>query len=396
MNINYEINKRKVLDDYYKCVGAFLNCCKLYQQRTNYIITKNNTEEEKLIKKGMQEDLLSNLGKVGEKAFKYIIGLENLNINPNQDENAFESLWKKTTALKDFAQKHGIAQTNPKFIELINYHDDNNQKAHNFHYWFCVMDLMLHSLSKKFEKYMEYTIQSKELIEYCQKRNEYRYVYNFGYEFIDEISLPFRNAIFPHLIEFELEDLPFVPKKDIELIKNNNLEAIKKNGDIFTRLRYASNNTNNLEFNLDEVFELIQNIVTFINLIHYNNDDFNFDLNKSFAKIQALKYKEYLRVSEEEINNLFDLDIIGADLALTIFETNYSYSNIKNLLDIGIPISDLKSVMREGLQARTIKFFFEKGITDYRIMREYLDYYNENGYYPNDINRLIKNRRVSI
>ena len=129
MKSNYDINKEKIIDDYYKCIGSFRNCEELYNKKKNYKILNTDTYEQKRIKKGMQEDLLSTLGKVGEKAFKYIIGLENLRINPNQDEATFEALWRKPNTLKEFAKKHGIADTHPKFIELLNYHDDNNQKA---------------------------------------------------------------------------------------------------------------------------------------------------------------------------------------------------------------------------------------------------------------------------
>ena len=157
---NYEINKQKIIDDYYLCLGAFQNCNELYQKRENFEILKDDTPSQIGIKKGRKADLLSNLGKVGEKAFKYIIGLENLRTYPNQDLNNFEMLWKKPNALKDFAKKHGIDEDNPNFIELKNYYDENNQKAHNFAYWFLVINIIMKDISKKFEQYMIYMIQS--------------------------------------------------------------------------------------------------------------------------------------------------------------------------------------------------------------------------------------------
>lgn len=387
---NYELNMRKIIDDYYKCIGSFYNCYKLYEQKDNNLIIISDMKEQVAIKKGMQEDLLSNLGKVGEKAFKYIIGLENLTINPNQDENTFESLWKKSSALKEFARKHGIEETNEKLIELINYHDDNNQKGHNFHYWFSVMNTTMPSISNKFEKYMEYNIQSKILINDCHEKEEFKYTYELNYENITDLALPFRAAIFPNLLELKYESIPSIPKNILAMMIKSRKKAIKKNGDIFTRLRYASNNQNNLSFDINEVFNLIKNIIVFISMIHENNNNLNFDLNKAFAKYKALEYKEYLGMSEEEIKNIFTLDLTGTELALTAFENNYSYENIKKLLEIGVPKEDLRKVIRERLQSRTVKYFFDMGIRNYEKMRSYLDYYIENGNVPLEEKRYKK------
>lgn len=387
---NYEINMQKILEDYYLCLGTFVNCSELYANKESFQIVNTDTLEQIAIKRGREADLLSNLGKVGEKAFKYIIGLENLALYPNQDPNSFELLWKKVNVLKDFAKKHGIDENDPRFQELLNYNDENNQKAHNFDYWFSVMDLIIKDTSELFEKYMRYTIQSKMLIKECVENNEFKYTYITNYEDRIELALPFRVAIFPNLLELRYDNVPSVPEAMLKIMIKTRKESFKKNGDIFTRLRYASNNPNHLKFNLDEVHEIIKNIVTFIQMIHENNNNLDFDLNKSFAKYKALEYKEYLNLPEEEIENLFSLDLTGNELALTAFESNYSYSSIKRLLDIGVPKQDIRKVMREGLYARSVEYFFNRGITDYSKMREYLDYFIENGDYPSSMPTLKK------
>lgn len=47
MKSNYEINKDKILDDYYKCIGSFINCQNLYKRKSNYTIKKKDSEEDK-------------------------------------------------------------------------------------------------------------------------------------------------------------------------------------------------------------------------------------------------------------------------------------------------------------------------------------------------------------
>lgn len=375
MKTNYDINKEKILDDYYKCIGAFHNCEELYNKKHKYKITKKDTEEQKLVKKGREEDILSNLGKVGEKALKYIIGLENLKINPNQDEQTFEALWKKPNTLKDFAKKHGIPETNLQFIELLNYHDDNHQKAHNFDYWFSIINLLMKSTSKKLEKFVIYSLQTEELIKYCKENDEFKYYGIYIDSDHEELSLAFRTALFPHLINLQYDNVPAISDDEVSKIIKLKREAIAKNGDIFTRLRYASNNPSHTQFNLDEVFKTIRLFVEYISMIHENNDNLDFDLDKTYAKKQSLKYAKELKVTEEEINNLFSLDIMGTDLALTIFETNYTYKGIKDLLKVGVKKEDLRKVMREGLSANIINQFFKRGITDYYEMRKMIDKY---------------------
>ena len=64
MSTNYEKNKNKILNDYYKMVGAFLNCQMIYESKTLFELSESDTEEQILIKIGRKEDLLSELGKV--------------------------------------------------------------------------------------------------------------------------------------------------------------------------------------------------------------------------------------------------------------------------------------------------------------------------------------------
>lgn len=387
MSSNYNINKEKVINDYYKCIGAFKNCENIYKNKSTFTIKDNDPEEIKLIKKGMQEDLLSNLGKIGEKAFKYIIGLENLKISPNQDENTFESLWKKTNTRKDFILKHGVSERNPKLNKIMNYVDENNQLAHNFDYWYSIIELSMQPISQKFRKFISYNIQTRILVNYCEKNDEFKYYRIYNDTDIEELSLPFRAALFPNLINLQYDNVPALKEELVNKILNYQRITLKNSGDIFTRLRYASNNKSNEEFDVKEVYELIYMVVEFIKMIHENNDNLDFDLDKTYAKKQALKYKEYLNISEDEINNLFSLDIKGTDLALTVFETNYSYNSIKNLLEIGVSKEDLRKVMREGLSSRVVKNFFDKGIRDYRKMRKIIDnYINESNDYFEDQN----------
>lgn len=369
MSTNYEINKKTILNDYYKCIGAYENCELLYNE--NYLKIKDtDSVEDILIKKGRKEDLLSNLGKVGEKAFKYIYGLEILKTYPNIDANSFETFFRKENALKDFAEKHGISRDDERIINLLNYSDANNQKAHNFDYWFSIIKVIMDSTRENLKKFMEYKLQTKMLIKYCEDENEYIFD-----PFYKEYSLPFLIAIFPGTDLKNLETIPSLKEKQLNRIIKTKREVIRNSGDIFTRFRYASNNPDNLVLSLDKIFDIITDIKEFIELVHNNNDNLDLNLEKEYAKKILLEYKDKLDLTEEEIKGLCDLDI---DLE-PVLANGYNYTEVRRLLNIGISKEELPFVLSQRLNTRNILFFRNIGITDYITMREKLDEYILNG-----------------
>ena len=371
MSDNYDINIKRVIDDYYKCIGAFENCRLIYSYRDSFNISDADFEEIKAIKKGREEDLLSELGKVGEKAFKYILGLEILKIYPNIDSESFESFFKKNSALKNLAEKHGISRDNEEFLQLINYTDSNNQKAHNFDFWYSVIDVIMKDFSNKFKKFIEYSVQSTMLYDYCENENEFMYDFGRYHGF----SLPFQAVIFPNIINHGYEDVPSLTEKQLNAIIDLKRKTIRKCGDIFTRFRYASNNFDNKEFNLDETYDIINNIITFINMIHYSNDNLDFDLDIEFAKNKATELSNILNLDKEEIDNFFSLGLCFGDLESLLFDNGYTYDTIKKLLEIGVSKNDLWVVMAQCLYPRDILYFNKIGITDYYEMRKIIDNY---------------------
>ena len=374
MSDNFKINKDKIINDYYKCIGTFKNCEMLYKNKNDFTITENDNEEEREIKKGRTDDLLSNLGKVGEKAFKYIFALEILNLYPNIDTNSFETFFRKENPLKDFALKHGIDKNDKELTNILDYKDANNQKSHNFDYWFSIINLTMKDTINKFKKYIEYVSQSKILIDYCEKENEY----NYYYDYYKEYFVPFLASIFPDIDLRGFDDFPHLTEKQLNKITTTKREVIKKSGDIFTRFRYASNNPDKKVFSLDEIYDIINDLTSFIEIIHQNNDNLNFDLNRIYSKRKMIEYKEKFDMTEEEIKNLYSLDLENIDIEIAI-TNGYNYNSIKNILSLGIEKNDLLDIMHEGLNARNILYFKSIGITDYKKMRDLLNEYIDDG-----------------
>jgi len=374
MSANYEINKSKLINDFFKCIGAFENCNLIYNNRDSFIVNDSDIEEVRLIKNGREEDLLSELGKVGEKAFKYILGLEVLRLFPNLDSKAFESFFKKNSSLELLAVKNGISTNDDRFVRLVNYKDSNNQKAHNFDYWFSVCDVLINCFSSKFKKYVEYNLQSEMLFNYCKRKNEFFY----DFDGLSEFSLPFQACVFPEIINQGLDSVPYLSKKYVDTIISVKRETIRKSGDMFTRFRYASNNDDNVVLDLDECYETISNIVSFVKIVHQSGDNLNFDLDIEFAKKKALELSVILNVSRDEIINLFGLGLHFLDIMGILFDSSYSFEIVDELLKLGVKKNDLLVVISQRLYPRDIIYFKKIGVTDYYEMRKLIDeFYND-------------------
>lgn len=371
---NYETNKAKIMDDYYKCVGTFENFKLLYGNKESiFDINPSDTEESKKIKKGRVEDLLSNLGKVGEKAFKYIFGLRILELYPNLSEEEFDKFFRKKGPLKDMANKKGINDNSEEFQKIINYEDFNKQENHNYHYWYLIIQTLMEDVSIKFKNYIEYKLKTSILVEYCKKEDRFKDII-FGYP---ELSLPFKFALAP----FNSTEFESIPKKardsEIKILNDAKIKAIEESGDIFTRYRYAFNNRDNKTISLDKTYEIIEILVNFINIIHKCNDKLDFDLEKEYFKEMLIENQNITGIDINEINKMFSLDLNAYDLDIYLLEIQTDYNHLKNLLDCNVSKEDLTYVLQQGLTSRSIKYYNSIGIYDYDEMIRLIEKHEE-------------------
>ena len=366
MGENYKIKMENIIGDYYLCLGAFNNCVELYNRRETFKISDNDSEELKKIKQAQIYDLMSNLGKVGEKALKYIIALQKVKISPNEDLRSLEAVYRGDNAMKYFVRQLGFDLEDIDIKEIFDYKDYNNQKAHNFDYLFLIIEKLIPEQFKKIKNYILYDIQSRLMQEAIMKGE------------IDDSFSFIRAVIFPEfVIEAgftwdEEEEIPYhrkFNKKDYDIYR----EIIKQSGDIFTRLRYYSNDPKDKEFCLEDIFRIINYFVQYIKIIHDNDNNLDFNLNEYFAKMQAMNNLSLLYLSEENIINIFALDVdldvkekllFQEKKSRDLGEENYTYDMVRKLIQLNLSSNYISKIIDFNLSPRFVEFCLLNGIDD--------------------------------
>lgn len=370
-----------ILDDYYKCIGAFRNCEIVYNETLNIMNSYDKNSEEYKIAKGRQDDLLSNLGKVGEKALKYIISLELIRTNPNMSPDELDGFFRKKNTLKNFASNHGINLSDSRLEDLLNYPDLNNQKGHNFDYWYSVLELTMPKVINTFKSLVYNSMQAESIQKYCDENG-----YGIGGDlatpwskdseifYSHAIPLSLQTIISPGFMErLNPEDVKRIEgSKDncfIKVLLDAERDNIRNCGDVFTRLRYSANNPDKKTFSVNKLYKTISYFVFLISLIHDNKDDLSLDVGIAFGKFQMIKHKDRFEVSEADINRIFDEYVkISWDLD-KILTSRFSLGEIIKLINLGVSMDELYNIIEESkLTPRTIEHYKSKGIRDYNEM----------------------------
>lgn len=353
MAVDYNDKIKEIHNDYYSALGKFANIERLIKS-VDLEIKSEDSEEVKKLKVAQTNEILVDLGRVGEMAFKYLIRLEQINAYPNQPLDQFQkdALFKKGP-LKSYGQRKSIAESSIQ--TLVDYTDVNNQPLHNFDYLFMFIETMMPDIAAKFNKTIEYRLSSK-LVEQMP-----------NYDFYDNEYIVFPEETYYAIIDQETS----VTKR--EELKKLRRETIKQSGDVFTRLRYFANNPHDKTFNIYDVYALMQDVIFFIELIYQNNDDLNVNLEIAYARKMLVENPSLV---DRPINDALDImefpriknnPRVIADFLY--YSKEYSFEELKDVAnDTRIDINDYVLVLCNALTKADIDFFLSHNIRDYDDM----------------------------
>ena len=357
MAVDKTLKMEDILSDYYSALAKFENIKLLYEShKENFVINDTDDELTVSIKKAQLNELLVDLGRVGELALKYIIKLKQLELYPNQTIDQFrkEALFKKGQ-VKNLAIRQKLSEE--ELEEILNYEDVNNQPFHNFDYLFLIIEKLMPAQATSFNKIIEYSMLSREIQKEPLSKDERR---------------NFEDVIFPEYTVRPMKDEE-EEKAVRERIINLRRDTIRNSGDIFTRLRYFSNNPHDKEFDFQSIYELMKDIIMSIKTIHECNDDIEYDPIEGYGKIMALEHPELTYRPADELRDVFNLyrsktDAFGL-LGLLFSTKDYTFEQIKEITEMKeINPKDYVNVFCNELKREDIEFFLQHGITNYDQM----------------------------
>lgn len=295
-----DLIKNDIENDFYSCIGEFNNLNILMNALSDLKINDNDSEEAKRTKHGQIKGLLIQLGRIGELAFKYLLKIKQTQLYPNQDYKQFSDTQRiyKVGQIRDLANKNLISQADAE--EILDFEDENGQKFHNFVYLGLVAKKLIPDTYSNFEKCIQYAFESEMVLKTLREMDKEMFSYEMK---IGEYP---QYVLFPSLIwisELEVDNERI--NKLITNIKNN----ADNSGDIFTRLRYYSNNLDNKQYDMHDVntiFIYIYWLVEFIKGVYKSNNNLSVNAESIHGRERALRYPKLVGRSIDEINVLFD------------------------------------------------------------------------------------------
>lgn len=351
--VDYNLKMEDIVSDYYQLIGKF-NLITHNIVNKDLIIRENTNNDEKKIIEAEQKELLIDLGRVAELAFKYIIKIKRLEMYPNEPYNSSEqnkgfkdkeTLYK--AVVRDMGNQLHISQNVVDKIFLTN---GIGPDAHNFNYLYTIINILFPEIDNSFKKFIELKEKSEIIKEELDYEDD---LFKVGYiSFPDEELGKVLNKS-----KIKIED-------EILININKKMQTIKESGDIFTRLRYFSNNPNDKDFDIQKIYNLVSNIVDFVKAIHLNKENLNINPNLLFASYSLYQHQNSLRLKYDDIKKLMENTKIQNNPTIlmdAIFYSDFHIDEILELLNLNnIDIYEYTLIFCEHIESDMILYLKSK------------------------------------
>ena len=353
-----------ILSDYYNTIGKFNNVSNLIVAKS-YEINSTDDDETKKIKEGQQREILVDLGRIAEMAFKYLIKIRRMDLFPKEPyldtvdvtgatvRGFKDKETLKAAVIREIGNKVHASQTD---IDVILNVTGIGPSSHNFNYLYLIIDKLMADIRNKFNEVTSLNIKSQ-----------------IAYKVLKEEDSSEREYIaFPNTALKTAEEHNKEKKQVIDLInKRNNL--ISESGDIFTRLRYYANNPFDKNFDIEEVYKLARDIIFFIELVHMNNENLNFNSEASFSHYILKNNPNLTRFTKEEIEKIYSLNKVKDNpshlLDCIYFSRGLTIDEIIDIVNCDeVNEDDYTSILTNSLTLEKILYFRSIGIYDYHEM----------------------------
>jgi len=358
--------QRDIEKDFYNCLGAYKNVSEIMKSIENLRIIDSDTEEKRILKQAQIDDILVQLGRIGELAYKYLLKLKQIQIYPDQSYEQFSQTEQiyKNGLITDLTNKGLIP---PKEAETIkSFNDENKQKFHNFMYLHLLLSALTPMTIENFEKMINYRIQSRivaRALHNMSKEEREEEIENGSY---------CQLLLFPNLI---WNDNFYINTEKMDRLISSIKDKASTSGDIFTRFRYYSNNHNNVQFNVDDTKRInfyMGSLVKFISGVHRNHNDLLTPAESIHAHDMSENYK--FAVARKDTDSIIDTFVNDDSLTLCkkLF-SGYSVEELKRIEELCKKYDFLSlTVVDSGISPEKLEVLHNKGIDSEERLQEYL------------------------
>jgi len=325
-----QLIKKDIENDLESCIACLFNA-RVLMNNLN-LLNERFPEEAYIknidfneIKEKQKKEIITILARACELAFKYLLKIKQIELYPNHSYEQFSKtqvIFNKGS-INDLRTKGHISELDAS--EIFSIKDDvDKQKFHNFTYLSTVVEKLMPETYKNLKKYYE--------LKYCSD-NQYGDNYEQYKKYIDSYEsyrhiVFFKSILFPSYLTKSI----FHDTKALNSFTEKMQKVEKESGDAFTKLRYFSNNIQGKDYNLLEIFEYTDILISFVMGIRSKNDDLLANPEMLFARKMACRYAKEIERSEEEINKIFDkYDKDDRDLFTCRLFSNYTFSEMEEI-----------------------------------------------------------------
>ena len=361
--VDFNKKKEDITEDYYSTIGGFDNVSVLLSQKL-WEVNEHDDDETKKIKEGRQRDILVALGKIAEMAFKYIIKIRRMELFPNEpylDTNINGNIVKgfrdkeklPAGVIRDFGNRvHASTSDIDSILNVAGV----GPKAHDFNYLYLIIEKLMPDVYDNLKTFMEIKIKSENIAKIFKE---------------EEIEYPIF-TVFPNDSLKTKKEEDDEEKQIRALIAKRN-STIVYSGDIFTRLRYYSNNPFDKNFNIEEIYDVVANIISFIKVIHLYDENLDFNPEIAFSYYKLKNNPSLSKFNKEEITKIYSHNKIKTNcdhIMDSIFYSNdMTFDEIMEIINSDdIPEDSYLCIFTNELTLEKILYFRSIGIDDYEAM----------------------------
>jgi len=364
---DYEAKMKDLEEDFLSSL-ARLNIAVNTMETGLFLPAETDNEEILKVKEKIKNETMTDFGRIIEFGLKYFIKLKRMELFPNeiyddptnsQNRGTFKAKMNLNKGtINEFLSK---ACCNDETIkEEFNRALNQSGKGHSFYLSYLLID-KLDTLFFDVKELIGRIILLDKISKGYEKKNK-----------IDKNTIGF--IAFP--ASFYASEEWGAGSAEIKALVNI-YEQLKtdteKNGDVFTQLRYYSNNQGANPYDFDTLAKLSEQLLIVNDVVKTFGNNLNINPDIQYAYYTLIRNAEYTQYSKKEIDQLFsNKKLISNPKLMYYLFVNHKDFHINNIFEIlsskEIDEKELEEMFYHAITLKEKKYFNAKGIYDYSRM----------------------------